>query len=176
MPKLKDPDKIAERQGASIGQQITEILDKEELATIPTTDIVDALGGRPSAYAQLTKRKKEGFEILEDRIYAGSIGVIDAVCAFGEIDPDEDDNSPPPESWVQRYGPQAARIRYRIAKSAWLDQNKAPVALKIAAMVTTGIARARALSKIMPQVKVNLGVVNMPVPEFPSLIIEKDNK
>jgi hypothetical protein len=168
----------------TVGKEISTLLEEEELAFIPTNEIVDALGGRPSAYAKLTKRKKEMFEIIEDRLYANSVGVLEGVTAFAELDPvplpKEDPKSSQqyafqmPEGWVERFGKEHAAVRFRLAKAGWMNQSEAPVALKLAAMTVTGIARARAVSRVMPTIKLNMAVVSMPAPTLPSIILNED--
>jgi hypothetical protein len=98
-------------------------------------------------------------------MYASSLGVLDCAMSFGELNPD--DGLQMPKNWPAIYGEDYAKIRHRIARAAWSDQTKAPIALKLAQMVTIGIAKARAVEKQIPITNLNIMAVQMPLPELP---------
>lgn len=84
--------------------------------------------------------RQERMEALEQRVYEHAGGVVEALLAFTEIDPQQAD---PPPDWVERYGEVAARQRLQVAKAAWLPAASFPAGGKLAVQVLTGITRGR---------------------------------
>lgn len=99
---------------------------------------------------------------LEEELYRSSCNVIMAVCDFAQLDPNDLDAVP--AQWVDDYGPDAAIMRHRIARSGWLPPSKAPVAIRLAQSVTVGIMRVRS-GKTPIDVHQNVALIKLPAPQ-----------
>jgi hypothetical protein len=77
---------------------------------------------------------------LEDRIYQRASGILEAVLAFHEVHPSQQD---PPAQWIEEFGQDGARQRLAVAKTGWLPQSLAPHAPKLALQFVTGVRRAQ---------------------------------
>lgn len=153
------------------------------------TDVWDGLGLPPEPAplatvehtAEVVDEREEaqkGLRRLEDGIFERSMVVIDGVLHFAEIDdPYEniDPNLPPdveqklaiPQTWIDELGLEGATRRYRMAKAAYRATKDAPVGIRVASQVMTGIVKARATERSQ-RVALNVGVINMsaPLPQF----------
>lgn len=83
----------------------------------------------------------ERMDQLEQRVYEYAGGIVEALLAFGEVTPDQQE---PPAEWVKQYGREGAEQRLRMAKAGWMPQAIFPAGGKIALQAMTGIARGRA--------------------------------
>lgn len=80
-----------------------------------------------------------------------------------------------PEGWKELYGPEEAERRFRIAKAAQLPTASAPVALKLAHQMKSGIMAAKAKRNDGPKT-MNVALVKMtaPLPNFPVIEVPPD--
>lgn len=130
-----------------------------EIDTEPTV----ALAKSPRYQDELRASQLRAILEAENRVLQTSQQVVEALLAFHEVEPDQ---ALPPQDWVERYGQDAADKRLRVARSGWLPTAHAPNAVKIAAQVMVGIAKARgqiAASAAMPAGDVNVRI-SLPSP------------
>lgn len=99
-------------------------------------------------------------EELENETYERASGVLNAVLAFSEVAPNQED---PPEAWVKEYGEQGARQRLAIAKMGYYPQSVAPNGFKLAAQIVIGSQRARGYRMKATQNNLNV-TISLPAP------------
>jgi len=97
---------------------------------------------------------------LEDRIFERASGVVEAALSFHEVTPFQEE---PSEQWIADFGVDGAKQRLNVAKSGWMPQAMAPSAVKLAAQVMTGIARARGYRGTISQNTLNVKI-ELPAP------------
>lgn len=102
-------------------------------------------------------------EELENEIFERAAGVVNAFCAFTEVDPRQ---AEPPESWITEYGREGAAQRLMVAKAGWLPASVAPAGAKLAAQVMAGIARGRGYRVRVTQNNLNVKIA-LPAPTTP---------
>lgn len=135
----------------------------------PEVEVVDG--------TSIEKRPKTDLEIYEEamlemeaEIYEGCMQIIKGVVGFADIDPAE---PIVPQKWVERWGEEEAEKLFRVAKSAWMPGQHAPVAIKVAQSTLVGMMKARAASKQQHNT-LNVQLVSMTVsPEYP--VVEVDD-
>jgi hypothetical protein len=110
-------------------------------------------------------------EHQEKKIFDASVKVLDDALLFRDIDPSSDVI---PGAWVRDLGLEEAQKRFRLAKAAWMNAKEAPVGIKIAKELVTGIAKARSREQAGPRV-LNLTkvVIQTGAPSFPEMEVEK---
>lgn len=141
------------------------------LAPVPRTPdeqrehLAEVLQGK----SQLARDK---LQEIQDSLLERSLGVVQDAMTFAEVK--EDSEAPPPE-WIDELGYERAWSRWRMAKAAWRNGRDAPVGLKVAAQVATGILKAKAQEKSGPKT-LNVALVNWagPLPQFPEQDFERD--
>ena len=138
------------------------------------------LGMEPllQGHAPLTKpkmvemEKRQAFlQGVEDDLLENSLTVLNDSLKFSEIDPGG--AAPPPEG-VEELGEKKAQARFRIAQASWMSAKEAPVGIKVAAQVATGILKARAAERQGPR-ELNVSFVQMtaPMPQFKKVVIDE---
>jgi hypothetical protein len=108
---------------------------------------------------------------LEDELFHESLSIVHDALKFADIDPGDEE---PPEQWVEELGYEAATKRFRLARMACLSAKEAPVGIKMAQAMATGIIRARAADKGSSHT-LNIAVVHLTeqqMPHFPSMEID----
>jgi len=105
---------------------------------------------------------------VEEELYQEAIETLNSVACWSKINPE--DGEVPPE-WIATLGREAAEIRFRIAKAAWLPTAKAPVGIRVAEHVVMGIAKARALQKQPPAF--DMVFVTMPSPQLEEMEVKE---
>lgn len=143
--------------------------------TPPGSAIIDGSPGGSAPIEVLdgptqADKRKEKLLLLEDSILEESLVVLEASTDWAEAVPDDPDipGEPPelprmPESWLEKYGEEGARRRWRIARSAALPTRDAPVGLSLAMKTAVGIMAARE-KRGSANVQVNVALVQMPAP------------
>lgn len=114
----------------------------------------------------LTKRELTPQELahrrikaIEDEVLEDALRVVASSQKFAEVTT----LVKPPQSWVEKWGPEEAELRFRIAQMANMPEKDAPIGMKIAAKTAVGIIKARESSKAGP-VTLNLQMVAMTAP------------
>lgn len=125
---------------------------------------------------RLALEKAQRIKGFEDEILENSLAVVSGAMAFMEIDADTSDEDMP-ASFIEKCGGdiEKAKMRMRLARSAWMSRNEAPAGLDMAVRISTNIIRARAVEKAGPRV-LNVGVVQMsaPLPVFDTIDVEAE--
>jgi hypothetical protein len=99
-------------------------------------------------------------EELEHEVTERAAGIVNAYCAFAEVDKDQ---AEPPEAWIAEFGLEAARQRLKVAKAGWLPANLAPAGAKLAAQVWIGSIRGRGYRMKVTQNNLNVRIA-LPAP------------
>jgi len=108
----------------------------------------------------LAKRNELALGAISEQIFAKHLDIVDAVADFAEVD---STMRGPSDEWIEMYGLEGAKKRFRVAQAAWMSAADAPVALKIAPSVVNSMIKAKATEKgAKPQMLVAL--VHMPAP------------
>lgn len=108
---------------------------------------------------------------MEDELLEESLEVVEGALMFAHIAPDQKE---PPEEWVERWGREKAERMFRLAGYGLMANKDAPVGIKVARDIATGILRNRATEKMGPR-ELNVAFVQMPMaalPQYPEKEIE----
>lgn len=107
----------------------------KELTTIDTTaEVVE------TKTVDLPAKVAGGLQSIEDKLLMESIGILQDVQCFSDIDPGTE--VPPPE-WVEELGPVRARKRLRLAQAGWMSSKEAPIGIKVSQDIATNIMKAK---------------------------------
>lgn len=109
---------------------------------------------------------------IEDEIHLGAMDVVDGSISGFSLSPEDTE---PPKEWIEAFGEKRAWIRFRAARAGQLNAKEAPVAIKVATQIMTGITKARSMEKAAPR-SLNVAFVQMSpelLPQFPEQIVEK---
>jgi len=79
-------------------------------------------------------------EELETAVLEQSAQVVQAILAFSEISPQQQE---PPPDWVTMYGEEGARQRLAVARNGWAPASLAASGGKLAQQMMVGILRGR---------------------------------
>ena len=85
--------------------------------------------------------RQEGLRKTEDHVLSQAMTVVGGAIDFAELDPKNIEAIP--EGWVEEYGEKAAKKRVRMAQAGLMPAKEAPVGIKLAAQMVTGIIKAR---------------------------------
>jgi len=113
---------------------------------------------------------------LENEILVQNLEQIQHAQSWPEVakELDPKDEADIPEEWVKTHGKKKAKEKFRVARAAMMSQKEAPVGLKQAVQVATGIIKARSHEKTGPRI-LNLNLVEMPqvVIQYPETEVKK---
>ncbi len=150
----------------------------EGLHTPPNTTLV----APPKRSLTRLEVRQVALRETEDEILEQSMAVVEGAMGMLEVDPsvvDEDGNVAMPKVWVDKVksgemSKHEAQKRLRAAIYALQPGKDAPVGLKIALDIFTGIAKARAVEKGGPK-SLNMVMVQMtaPMPIFDSMDVDE---
>lgn len=101
---------------------------------------------------------------LESKVLERNLEILDSSARFADFDPDAD---APPPGWVEELGLEEAQRRFRVAKCAAMPASAAPIALKMAPAVVTGILKAQAARDNGPKLQLNAQIFQIPMAELP---------
>ncbi len=120
----------------------------------------------------LAEQKETELQAIENDLYRDSITLMRDGLKFADIEPDQTE---PPPAWVEELGMDGALKKLRTAKYNLMAASAAPVGIKVAAQIFTGITKARATERAAPR-SLNIAKVYMTVParEYPEQESEKD--
>jgi hypothetical protein len=100
---------------------------------------------------KITKKRKESqLERIDDNMLYGSLGILDGVLDFSDIDPESEE---PPKEWIDKFGATDAWKRFRLAKVGWLPNRSLPSGVKIAATLVTEVLKAKMMAQSMKSEK-----------------------
>lgn len=95
--------------------------------------------------SDLSKRAKQGqLARFDNEMLLDSIGVLNDVLDFANIDPAQDE---PPNEWVRQLGEKEAWRKFRLARAGWKPARELPSGVKIASTVVIEVMKA----KLQPQ-------------------------
>lgn len=94
-------------------------------------------------------------EESEDELLAEHLSILQNAAAFKDIDFDVTEC--PPE-WIEKYGEEVARIRFRLAKMAQMSASDAPMGLSISLKVVQSVMKIKAARQQQPQLNVAVKV------------------
>lgn len=97
---------------------------------------------------------------LENQILEETSEVVLGATRFAEV---TEEQTTPPEAWVEEYGEDRARRMLEVAKEAKKPAAQAAIGLRMAQQTMVGITKARASSK-RGNYTLNMTVVKMPEP------------
>lgn len=106
---------------------------------------------------------KDRLRRIEDELLEESLEVVQGVVRFAHLPPDLEE---PPEDWVEAHGREKAERLFRLAGYGLMKSSDAPVGIKTAKDIATGILKARATEKMGPR-ELNVAFVNIPAPQLP---------
>lgn len=101
-------------------------------------------------------------ELIEEQIFDQSCQVVSAAMAFADLEPSA---IAPPTEWIEIYGEQEAWRRFRIAMASWMSKKDAPMGISVAMQIHTGITTARARRGETGGRVLNVGVINITLPQ-----------
>ncbi len=107
---------------------------------------------------------------LTDELLEESLGTIHGALQFAKIDPEA--TEPPPE-WVERLGEQKAKEQLVLARYGLMKSADAPVGLKLATQVATGILKSRGERKAPSSLNVQFVNFQFPQVQYPSRKVER---
>lgn len=122
---------------------------------------------------QAIERRREAnaaIERITDELLTESMGTLRGALRFADLDPQA--TEPPPE-WVERWGAQEARKQFDLARMALMPAAQAPVGLKIAAQVATGILKSRNEKQVPQTLNVQFVQFQLPDVKYPSRKVER---
>jgi hypothetical protein len=99
-----------------------------------------------------------GTDLIEkkvDQLFEETCNVVSAAMAFADIEPGATEC---PEEWIEQFGEEEARRRFRIAQYAQMSHKEAPFALDMATKMAVALGRCK-LDKKAPQGQINIAVV-----------------
>lgn len=137
-------------------------LTGEERPPLPVVAPQDVLAKRREAEAKV--------ERITDELLMSSMGTIRGVLRFADLPPDAEE---PPAHWVEQMGAEEARKQFQLARYGLMSSAQAPVALKLAAQVATGILKSRNEKTVPSQLNVQFVQFNLPPMKYPSRKVEK---
>lgn len=118
----------------------------------------------------LDKEEGEFFRDIQAGIYQSASKVIEDTLLFAQIDP-ADPN--PPREWVDRWGPEEAERKLRIARTGWMTQKDAPVGTTLAARQLLGIMKAKAMEEAAPRSLSITLVQGGQAPAYPEKLLDE---
>lgn len=120
---------------------------------------------------QLAKaEQRQHLEALEQEVLEESLQVLNGVLKFNEVEHDDKD---PPDEWVEQLGATKATKLLKLAKAGKLPAHMAPVGIKIAQQVATGILKARGDGNAPRQLNVQFVQFQAPVVNYPVQEVER---
>ena len=105
---------------------------------------VELVQKEPLVPEDLSKDRRRGgseMKALVDEIFEEAAGNIAGVMKFADIDQQNPDVVP--QAWIDRYGQEKAEKQHRLALMGLSNSRNAPVGIKTAQQVFTGIMKAR---------------------------------
>lgn len=114
---------------------------------------------------QMTVRGRRAMQIIREvtaNILEENLLILQAATKWADIDP----GAPVPDAWIEQLGEQRATKVWRIARAAQMPSKDAPIGLKMASTVVTGILTTyERHNNTNPELAA--GVVDMPTGSFP---------
>lgn len=136
-----------------------------------SNDWIEAVEDEPAATKVLVTVPKREMSIqevqnerlhqMENEMLEECLEVVHSVAEFAEVDPDSLEEVP--ADLIASVGLKAAEKIHRLRKYGLMSAKEAPVGIKIAAQMATGIMRARATEKGGNK-SLNINVVQFAVP------------
>lgn len=139
----------------------TELVMPPE-AEAPEITMKEAADMTESAHA---RRRIKG---MEDVLLERAMSVVDDAMSFADIPYDQKEF---PEEWLLLMTEEQAQRRFRQIKAGQMPSSHAPMGVKVALAVTTGILKARAAKGSAP--KLNLQMVILTKPEVREYPVQK---
>lgn len=124
----------------------------------------------PSKKQLVKAEQRQHLEALEQEVLEESLQVLNGALKFNEVEHDDED---PPDEWVERYGATKATKMLKLAKAGKLPANMAPVGIKVAQQVATGILKARGDGNAPRQLNVQFVQFQAPVVNYPVREVER---
>lgn len=109
----------------------------EEAPVEAKAELVRSPTGRVLSKAEQVSEELRG---MEDRMLKASLSVVGGAIDFTHLDPSDPKM---PEGWVEELGFEEATLRHRAALAGLMSAKEAPVGIKLAAQMVTGIVKAR---------------------------------
>ncbi len=107
---------------------------------------------------------------VEDRLILKAATQVENALAWDEIDL----GAEMPAEWVEQYGVEGAKRRFRAAQAAQMSNKEAPAGLKLSASYLVGAMKARATEKAAPKhLHFTVGHLDFQLPDFPRQKVDK---
>ena len=109
-----------------------------------------------------SRSEENGAELrsIEHELLVSGMGVVGGGIDFVHLDPENP--TVMPEGWEEEFGFEGARLRLRAAQAGLMSAKEAPVGMKMAMQVVTGIVKARAVEKTGAR-SLNVAVVKLTI-------------
>ncbi len=124
----------------------------------PKTEVLAPI---PQPEMSIQEIQNGRLRVLEDEVFEENLGVLEAVAQFADVDPKNADEVP--EDLIESLGLKEATRVHRLRNYGLMSAKDAPVGIKIAAQIVTGIMRARSAEKGGSK-SLNINVVQFTVP------------
>jgi hypothetical protein len=124
----------------------------------PKTEVLAPVPKREMSIREIQNGR---LRVIEDEVFEKNLGVLEAVAEFSEVDPEKAGEVP--EDLIESLGLKEATRVHRLRNYGLMSAKDAPVGIKIAAQIVTGIMRARSTEKAVSQ-NLNINVVQFTVP------------
>ena len=124
---------------------------------------------------QKDKAKQEQLKRIEDSVFEEAADVCSLAMRFAELDYDVEEA---PEHWVREHGQEKADKMFRVVCAARLSPKDAPVGIKVATTVLTGLIRSRGERAAPPQLLIMPVVLSTDAPGearvYPVQVVQED--
>lgn len=121
-----------------MSDEIPDWLPDDEEPKETGSALVEAPTGRTLSKAEQVSTELRG---MEDTTLRASLLAVGGAIDFIHLDPADPAKVPP--EWIEELGPKEATLRHRAAMAGMMSAKEAPVGLKLAAQMVTGIVKAR---------------------------------
>ena len=116
-------------------------MSKDEIQHV-TAEVLEAPAPRVLSKAE---KRQEQLRTIEDDMLSDGLNLVSGAIDITALDPDNPELMP--EGWKELYGIAGAKKRLRAATYGLMSAKEAPIALKMATQIVTGIIKARAAEK-----------------------------
>lgn len=122
-----------------MSDEVPDWLPEEAGKEEPVAAIVEPTPSRVLSKAEQVSEELRG---MEDRMLHASLTVVGGAVDFIHLDPAKP--TVVPQAWVDELGLEQATLRHRAAMAGLMSAKEAPVGVKLAAQMVTGIVKNRA--------------------------------
>lgn len=141
-------------EGLDEEDEVRPALVPEVMPVMPKRGMDHSVGPKPTRDDFIAIKEEE------DALLKDSLEVLHGALNFAELPFDAVE---PPQEWIDLLGEEDAHKKFRLIKAGQMSAKDAPVGVKVATSLATGIIKARATEKAAPRLSVN--VITLPTLE-----------